>query len=227
MSDSRAPAAPYAAVFFDLDGTLTDPTEGITKSVQYALAAFGIQEPLAKLIPFIGPPLHHSFMRHYGFDEATARRAVEVYREYFARQGMYENVVFPGIPELLAGLASRGTTLCVVTSKPTHFAAPIVAHFGLDRHFAAVVGSELDLSNADKATLVRLALDRFPGLAPASVVMVGDREHDIIGARANGVAAIGVTYGAGSVEELRAAGPDALAGSVAELAALLRVVSNL
>jgi phosphoglycolate phosphatase len=214
---------PYSIVFFDLDGTLTDPTEGITRSVQYALARLGVDEPdRTRLRPFIGPPLHQSFIRFYGFDEGQSWRAVEAYREYFARQGMYENLLFSGVPELLAELRAAGRTLYVVTSKPTHFAVPIVAHFGLTDFFARVIGSELDLTNTDKPTLVRLARALHPDEPDDAFVMIGDREHDIIGAQANGLDSVGVTYGAGDEAEIAAVGPTHIAHSVAELATLLR-----
>ncbi len=214
---------PHRIIFFDLDGTLTDPTEGITKSVQYALARRGVDEPdRERLRPFIGPPLHKGFTQFYGFDEGQTWRAIEAYRDYFARQGMYENLLFPGVPELLAQLRDAGRTLYVVTSKPTHFAVPIVAHFGLTDCFTRVIGSELDLTNADKPTLVRRARALHPDEPDSTFVMIGDREHDIIGARANGLASIGVTYGAGAAAEIAAAGPTQIAHSVAELGALLR-----
>lgn len=213
----------HRIIFFDLDGTLTDPTEGITRSVQYALAHLGVDEPdRERLRPFIGPPLHQGFTQFYGFDEGRAWQAVEAYREYFARQGMYENLLFPGVPGLLAELRAAGHILYVVTSKPTHFAVPIVAHFGLTRFFARVIGSELDLTNADKPTLVRLARALHPDEPDSAFVMIGDREHDIIGARANNIASIGVTYGAGEAAEIMAAGPTHIAHAVADLAALLR-----
>ncbi len=211
----------YDIISFDLDGTLTDPTEGITRSVQYALAQFGIAEELATLRPFIGPPLHRSFAARYGFDEAQTWQAVTAYRDYFARRGMDENLLFAGIPELLGALRAAGKTLYVVTSKPTHFAAPIVARFGLNQYFARVIGSNLDLSNADKATLVREVLDHHPDIPPARIVMIGDREHDIIGGRANNTATIGVTYGAGSPAEIAAARPTHIANTVADLGPLL------
>jgi len=214
---------PYRTIFFDLDGTLTDPTEGVTRSVQYALAHLGVDEPdRGRLRPFIGPPLHQSFATFYGFDEGQAWRAVEAYREYFVRQGMYENMLFPGVPELLTELRAAGHILYVVTSKPTHFAVPIVEHFGLTRFFARVIGSELDLTNADKPTLVRLARALHLDEPDGAFVMIGDREHDISGAQANGIASIGVTYGAGEEAEIAAAGPTHIAHSVAVLAALLR-----
>jgi len=211
----------YDIVLFDLDGTLTDSAEGITKSVQFALAQFGIEEPLANLGAFVGPPLHRSFATRYGFDKAQTWRAVEAYRDYFARQGMYENLLFDGVPALLGALRERGKILSIVTSKPTHFAVPITAHFGIDGFFAQVIGANLDLTNSDKTTLVRQALDLHPDAAPEAFVMIGDREHDIIGARANGIASIGVTYGAGAPAELAEARTSHIVNSVEELGVLL------
>src|SRR5690349_2899327 len=175
----------YTTIFFDLDGTLTDSAEGIINSVSYALAKFGIEAQAEELRPFVGPPLHHSFMTHYGFDEATARRAVGYYREYFAERGMFENAIYEGVPQLLQALREAGRALAIVTTKPAFFAEQIVRHFALDGYFDRVVGAELDLTNSDKETLVRLALAHYPGVARESVVMIGDREHDIIGAQAN------------------------------------------
>ena len=211
----------YPIIFFDLDGTLSDPTEGITKSVQYALAKFEITAAVEELRSFIGPPLHHAFMASYDFDESVARQAVGYYREYFVGQGMFQNEMFDGIPELLGRLRDAGAALSVVTSKPTVFAEPILRHFGLDGYFEAVVGSELDLSNADKTTLVSLAMSRFPAGGAERFVMIGDREHDVIGATANGIASVGVTYGAGSREELAAANATYVVDSLAELEAVL------
>jgi phosphoglycolate phosphatase len=211
----------YPVIFFDLDGTLTDPTEGITKSVQYALARFGIAAELDQLRSFIGPPLHHSFIAEYGFDEPTSRQAVEAYREYFGDHGIFQNRIFEGIPELLQGLRAAGSALCVVTSKPTLYSEQIVRHFALEGFFDAVIGPGLDLSNAEKPTLVRQAMDRYAGHSPAGFVMVGDREHDILGAAANGIDSVGVTYGAGSREELTAAGATHVVDTLSELEALL------
>ena len=211
----------YPVVFFDLDGTLTDPAEGITKSVRYALAKFGIDAGLDDLRGFIGPPLHHSFMNAYLFDASTARQAVEYYREYFAVTGIFENVLFQGIPELLAGLKANGGELTVVTSKPAFYAEQIVRHFELASFFDAVVGPGLDLSQAEKALLVEQAICRYDGRRPVEFVMIGDREHDVLGANANGIASIGVTYGAGSREELVAAGATHVVDTLAELETLL------
>jgi phosphoglycolate phosphatase len=211
----------YKILFFDLDGTLTDPIEGITKSVQYALAKFDIHEDVEKLLPFVGPPLKQSFMTHYGFDEMKARKAVGYYREYFEKQGMYENRVFDKIPELLQTLREVNKALYVVTSKPTYYAKQILMHFGLDQYFAGVIGSEMDLTNTDKAILVKIALSSHPEENRGAFVMIGDKEHDIVGAKANDIASIGVTYGAGSHEEIIGAGPTYIVHSVKELERLL------
>ncbi len=212
----------YKLILFDLDGTLTDPKPGITRAVRYALAQYDISvADLDSLTPFIGPPLHHSFARYYGFDAEQAREAVTFYREYFAETGLYENAVYPGIPDLLDRLQTSGRRLIVATSKPTVYAQRIVEHFQLATYFTQVVGSDLDLTRTDKAQIIAGILSAYPDVAREAVVMVGDREHDMIGARANHLEAIGVTYGYGSLDELRAAGATAIAGSVVELADLL------
>jgi phosphoglycolate phosphatase len=211
----------YPVIFFDLDGTLTDPAEGITKSVQYALAKFGIESELDPLRSFIGPPLHHSFMRAYGFDEPQARQAIAHYREYFSDRGIYENRMFDGIPGLLNRLREGGAALCVVTSKPAVFAQQVVNHFSIAPYFDTVVGPGLDLADAEKAVLVSRAIQRYEMRDATEFVMIGDREHDILGATANGVDSVGVTYGAGSREELHAARATHVVHSVEELEALL------
>ncbi|MBM7865238.1 HAD hydrolase-like protein [Heliobacterium gestii] len=214
--------AAYDLILFDLDGTLTDPKEGITKSVQYALAKHGIHvEDRGSLIPFIGPPLLDSFRHFYGFDEGQARQAVADYREYFAVTGMYENAVFPGIPALFEDLTAAGKQLAVATSKPTVFAKQILSHFGLDGYFTHIVGSNLDGTRCVKGEVVAAALELFPEVDRRCVIMVGDREHDIIGAKANGIASLAVAYGYGSLEELEAAGADQIAGSIDAIAPLL------
>ncbi|ABZ83008.1 haloacid dehalogenase-like hydrolase [Heliomicrobium modesticaldum Ice1] len=219
---------PYELILFDLDGTLTDPKTGITKSVQYALSKYGIiVEDLDSLIPFIGPPLIESFQRFYGFDESQARRAVDFYREYFSVTGLYENALFPGIPELLARLSAAGKRLAVATSKPTCFAEQILRHFGIDCYFDHIVGSNLDGTRCAKSEVVAAALALFPRVDRRRVIMVGDREHDIIGAKANGIASMAVSYGYGSLEELEAAGPGQIAGSVEVIEPLLAYRSSI
>jgi phosphoglycolate phosphatase len=211
----------YPVIFFDLDGTLTDPAEGITKSVQYALTKFGIDAALDDLRGFIGPPLQHSFMNSYRFDASTARQAVEYYREYFAVTGIFQNLLIPGIPELLARMKNNGSRLAVVTSKPAFYAEQVVRHFGLDHFFDAVVGPGLDLANAEKQVLIGEAMSRYDGKRAGDFIMIGDREHDVIGAHANGIASIGVTYGVGSREELIAANATHVVDTLTELEALL------
>lgn len=215
-------AIKYGTILFDLDGTLTDPQVGITKSVQYALEHMGIMEPdRKKLIPFIGPPLTASFMEFYGMDETRARMAVGYYREYFSRTGIFENAVYQGIDNLLAELRSAGRTLAVATSKPGVFANKILEHFALDGYFHFVAGSNMDGTLVEKAEVIAYALQHLPAVNQIDVVMVGDRKHDIIGARTNGIASIAVSYGYGSMEELQAAAPDGIVGTVEELSSLL------
>ncbi|HEY9258583.1 HAD family hydrolase [Chitinophaga sp.] len=207
----------YNNVLFDLDGTLTDPKTGITKSVQYALAKAGIIEnDLSRLIPFIGPPLQQSFMEYYSFTEAQAWEAVAAYREYFKVTGIYENERYEGIPELLTTLLAQGRRLFVATSKPQIFADVVIRHFNLLPYFTAVYGSELDGTRADKGELIKYLLTK-ENLAAEHTIMVGDRKHDIIGAKKNDIACIGVGYGYGSTEELNAAAPDYIFNTVADL----------
>lgn len=223
MSDALAgDTSRWRAVLFDLDGTLTDPKLGITRSIQYALRKHGIEPPDADALePFIGPPLEQSFRLTFGFDASQARRAVEDYREYFSQQGLYENEVYAGIPGLLRDLRNADVRIGLATSKPTVFAQRILDHFDLAKHFDLVVGSFLDGQRVEKSEVVAHALAGVASLPPERVVMVGDRMHDVEGARANGIDAIAVTYGYGSREELEAAAPTSLAASVDDLRRLL------
>ena len=216
------PLAQY--LLFDLDGTLTDPKEGITKCVQHALRQFGIDEPDAdRLTCFIGPPLAASFTEFYGFDEQKAALAVEKYRERFRRVGLFENRVFDGIPQMLANLQTQGKTLAVATSKPQVFAERILENYKLRRYFTVVVGSELDGRRTHKAEVIeevcrQLGLDAEKRRA---AVMIGDRRHDILGAAACGMRSIGVLFGYAEPGELEAAGAGQIVRSVPALAALL------
>lgn len=194
-------------ILFDLDGTLTDPREGITRSVQHALAQLGIDEPdLQALEHFIGPPLLQCFMQTYAFDEATAWQAVHHYRERFREVGLYENRLFDGVGELLELLLTQQRTLYIATSKPAVFAVEIARHFDFARHFAVIYGSELDGTRTDKVELIAHLLEQ-ERLAADSALMIGDRKHDLIGARRNGLDAAAVGYGFGSREELQAEAP--------------------
>ncbi len=207
----------WTHVLFDLDGTLTDPKVGITRSIQYALAQMGIHEPDPDtLVHFIGPPLHGAFMSEYGFDEAEAWQAVEHYRVRFRAEGLYENVPYPGIHALLQALVECGLKLYMATSKPWVFANAIGRHFDMTGYFQAIYGSELDGVRTDKSELIGHLL-ATEGLRAEDCLMIGDRRHDLIGARANGVAAGGVLYGYGSREELEREAPAYLFESVADL----------
>ncbi|AWM88789.1 HAD family hydrolase [Microvirga sp. 17 mud 1-3] len=206
---------------FDLDGTLTDPKTGITRSVQYALERLGRPVPEADALTWmIGPPLIAGFSELLGGPE-DAPEAVRLYRERFSDVGLFENEVYAGIPALLARLRDEEVRLFVATSKPHVYARRIVEHFGLAPFFGEIYGSELDNRNTDKRDLIRHILAQ-EGFDPAGAVMIGDRKHDAIGARANGLAAIGVTWGYGSRQELQDAGVACLVDDPGELEAPIR-----
>lgn len=208
-------------IIFDLDGTLTDPMIGITKSVQYALRRYGIEEPdLRKLTPFIGPPLTDSFQKYYSFSPAQAREAVLVYREYFTERGIFENEEIPGIREMLNGLRAAGKQLFVATSKPELFARRIIRHFQMEDYFLFVGGADMEETRVKKGDVIRYVMEEKK-ITAETAVMVGDREHDIIGAKENGLESIGVLLGYGSREELEEAGADQIAADAGELLKLL------
>ncbi len=214
----------YNVILFDLDGTLTDPKGGITKSVQYALRKMGIiEENLDDLLKFIGPPLTESFRDYYGMDESDTWEAIKFYREYFTDKGMLDNEIFPGIPELLSNLRSRGHNLGVATSKPTVYSEVILKHFEIDNYFSVVIGSNLDGTRMIKSEIIEFALKTLQVPELEKVIMIGDRKHDIIGAKQNNIDSIGVVFGYGSREELERAGATYLANTVGELAGLFKV----
>ena len=194
------------AIYFDLDGTLTDPKPGITRSIQYALQR--LDHPTMptedELTWCIGPPLRASFVRLLGA-ETSADLAVSYYRERFSDIGLYENGVYDGIGEVLTSLCASGHRLFVATSKPHVFAERIIDHFGLRDHFERVFGSELDGTRVDKSHLLEYALKQA-SVDPSKTLMIGDRSHDMVGAVNNGMKGIGVLYGYGSQDELLAAG---------------------
>ncbi|KKA05920.1 HAD family hydrolase [Pseudomonas ogarae] len=197
----------YQTVLFDLDGTLTDPREGITRSIQFALSKLGIDEPdLTRLEHFIGPPLLQAFMQFYDFDEAKAWEAVNFYRERFKVTGLYENRVFDGVMPLLETWGGQGPQLYTPPPNPWVSARKTARHFDFARHFKVIYGSELDGTRTNKVELIAHLLAE-EGLDPASTLMIGDRKHDLIGARSNGLDAAAVGYGFGSHEELSAEGP--------------------
>ena len=256
-------------LLFDLDGTLTDPMVGITKSVQYALRHYGIiEEDLTRLIPFIGPPLRDSFQKYYGFSKEQAGEGVLVYREYFSEKGIFENKEIPGIREMLEVLSAQGKKLYVATSKPEVYARKILEHSPLDHFFRFIGGADFEETRVNKAAVIRYVLEEA-GLGGAGkktadvieraegakrteetegtdntertdkaertdnaertepgkkrIVMIGDREHDIIGAKENGIQSVGVLFGYGSRRELKEAGADRIAETVKDLTDILRM----
>ncbi|HEX8515450.1 MAG TPA: HAD-IA family hydrolase [Bacteroidia bacterium] len=206
----------YQYILFDLDGTLTDPQEGIINSIQYALKHFGIKKEDHELIHFIGPPLHHSFREIFG-TEAKAFEAIAVYREYYAEKGIFENLVYEGMTGLLEELSAMKKTLFVATSKPTFFAEKIVAHYKIDHHFKAVIGSNLDGSHVEKKDIIQTILDMIPEAQKEEMLMIGDRKFDIIGARQHGIDCAAVTFGYGTIDELQAENPTYIVNTIDEL----------
>lgn len=197
----------YQYILFDLDGTLTDPGIGITNSVMYALKKFQIEvEDRTTLFKFIGPPLKASFEKYYGFSKEESELALQYYREYFRPKGLYENQVYKGVRELLTDLKSRNKTLILATSKPEEFAIEILRHFDLYKYFDFVAGATMDSSRVKKEDVILYALQSYGVSDLSSAIMIGDREHDILGAKQVGLDSIGVLYGYGDYEELKSAG---------------------
>lgn len=212
----------YQHVLFDLDGTLTDPGVGITNSVAYALKKYGIEvQDTRDLFKFIGPPLHESFELYYGFSKEKARKAVDYYREYYRERGIFENILYSGIAELLSSLHSNGYILMLATSKPEVFAKQILDHFALSKYFTCVAGSNLDGTRTKKAEVIDYALGGAGVYEKSSAIMIGDREHDIFGAKAVGIDSIGVLFGYGSRAELTSAQATYLAEQVKDIQPIL------
>lgn len=212
----------YKYLLFDLDGTITDSETGITRCVAYALNYFGILvNDLRELSPFIGPPLLDSFKDFYNFTDEQATVAVAKYRERYADKGILENELYPGIEKLLADAQKNGKTVILATSKPEIFAKRILDHFGLSDYFSFVAGSGLDGSLHTKTDVINYILQSNQITNLESVVMIGDRKHDIIGAKNVGIDSIGVLYGFGDYKELSDAGADHIAEDIPALRKLL------
>lgn len=209
-------------ILFDLDGTLTESAPGILNSVKYALNHYGFTDyDESMLNRFVGPPLIESFMRFCGFSEEKASEAVDVYREYFAEKGIFENAVYGGIPECLQKLVDSGLVLAVATSKPEVFCRRILDHFDLEKYFTVIKGIPLEDEHMTKAQVVAGVIDELGITDKSEAIMVGDRDYDVFGARENGLKCIGVLYGYGPREELESAGAEHIAESVEELGELL------
>ena len=209
----------YKVILFDLDGTLTESGEGITKSVQYALERIGKPEAdLEKLKAFVGPPLTEMFMKYAQVDEETAKKAVEIYRERYSVTGIFENAVYPGIEDMLAQLKKKGYILAVASSKPEVYVRQILDQFGLTQYLTEIGGSEMDGRRTNKTEVIedvlrRLNMDKHR----EQVIMIGDKEHDVYGARKAGLECIAVSFGYGTKEELTNAEPLKIVDSAEEI----------
>lgn len=212
----------YDFILFDLDGTLTDPAAGITNSVVYSLQKFGIESPdMATLYKFIGPPLHESYRKYFGFSDNEITMAIEYYREYFRKKGIFENTLYDGIADLLEALIQSGKTLALATSKPDVFATDILRHFGIEKYFSFSACATLDGARTGKADVISYALEAMEIKNKNAVIMIGDREHDVIGANKNEIDSIGVLFGYGSREELENAGASYIAETVEDIKKIL------
>lgn len=208
----------YHTILFDLDGTLTDSGPGITNSVAYALKKWDIIENDINILKkFVGPPLDASFAKYYGFSKEKCVQAIQYYREYYLTKGIYENQVYDGMEDLLKWLRDTGRRAIVATSKPEPSAIHVLEYFHIDSYFDIIAGATMDGSRVEKSDVIRYALDRAGIRDLSGVVMVGDRENDIQGAKANGLDSIGVLYGYGSREELEEAGAMQIAETVEDL----------
>lgn len=208
----------YEFYFFDLDGTITDSARGITNSVMYALKKYGIKEEnREKLYAFIGPPLTDSFQKYYGFSKEQSWKAVEYYREYYKDQGIFECEVYEGMKSTLSTIQKNGKKAVIATSKPEIYAKRIIEHFQLDSYFDGVYGMELNGGRGTKSEVIQYALRECNIKDLNQVLMIGDRSHDMIGAKENGIQSLGVLYGFGSEKELKEAGADSIVHTTKEL----------
>lgn len=207
-------------ILFDLDGTLTDPKEGITKCVQYALRKFGIERECDELVEFIGPPLKEHFMEYANLSERDGALAVEYYRERYAPTGIFENGVYDGVLPMLSALKDKGYILAIATSKPKVFSEKICDKYGISEYITYLSGSELDGTNTDKADVIKNAMN-FLGASPDNTIMIGDRIYDLEGAEKNGIPCIGVSYGYGTVGELEKGNAVEIVSTPGEIVAAL------
>ncbi len=209
-------------ILMDLDGTLTDSKEGITKCLQYALEYFGVQiDNLNSLEKYIGPPLEQTFREGFGFGKEQAEVAIEKYRERYTPKGMYENHLYAGMEEALQRLKESGKVLIVATSKPEKFAITILKHFGIDGYFDDICGADPSVGRNKKEEVIRYVLEKHELTDLSDILMVGDRKYDIEGARMCGLSCMGVLYGFGSREELEEAGAEYIAETVEDMVQIL------
>lgn len=212
----------YDTIFFDLDGTLSDSKVGIIRCLQYSLAKFNIRENnIEKLTRCIGPSLSYTYREWYGLSQEQAKQATEFYRERFEEKGIRENFLFDGVLALVRDLHAAGKKLILATAKPTVHAQRILEHQNIAGYFTEIVGSNLDGTRGDKSEVIAFALTKIGGVNGRKIVMVGDRQHDILGARENNLPVIGVGYGYGTLTEITAAKPDTIVNTVEELRNIL------
>lgn len=212
----------YDVILFDLDGTLTDSSQGIINSIKYALKKYDIIiEDTAMIRKFLGPPLHESFKEFCGFNDDKVMEAVSFYREYFSTKGILENQVYDGITNLLEHLVDNGKRLIVATSKPQKYTDRIMEYFDLAEYFAFIAGSNMDGTRSKKADVIKYALQQCNITDKSKAVMIGDRKHDIIGAKSVGIDSIGVEYGYGDYDELSSSSATYIVKTVDELEQLL------
>lgn len=209
-------------ILFDLDGTLTDSSSGIINSLMYAFEKLDFKiGSREELRAFIGPPLIDMMMEQYGFSREKATHGLKFYREYFRDKGIFENSVYDGIPEMLRDLQSRGYKLVLATSKPEEFAKRILEHFDIAKYFYFIGGSDMGETRSSKSAVIEYVMDNCDIKEPDKCIMVGDREHDVIGARKFNIRTVGVLFGYGSREELENAGAAYIIETVEELGKLL------
>ena len=209
-------------ILMDLDGTLTNSKEGITKCLQYALEYFGVQiDNLNTLEKYIGPPLEQTFREGFGFGKEQAEVAIEKYRERYVPKGMYENRLYAGMEEALQRLKESGKVLIVATSKPEKFAVTILKHFGVDGYFDDICGADQSANRNNKEEVIQYVLEKHELTDLSDVLMVGDRKYDVEGARACGLSCVGVLYGFGNREELEEAGAEYIAETVEDMVQIL------
>ena len=210
----------YNTVFFDLDGTLTESAPGITTSVAYSLKHWGIEvKDLTELNKFVGPPLYESYEKFYGFSKEEAVEAVKIFRSFYNTEGLFISSVYPGIPELLQKIKDSGRKIMLATSKPEVTAIRILEHFDLMKYFDVAAGATEDSSRVAKADVIRYLMGRLPKEEQdvSKIIMVGDREHDVFGAREVGIDCIGVLFGYGDRQELERAGTKYIAETAADV----------
>lgn len=213
------------AVLFDLDGTLIDSSEGITKSALYALQHYGIEETdISKLYQFIGPPLSESFQKFYGFSEEQAYEAVSIYRERYNRIGIYECSLYPGVEECIRHLKAEGYRIGMASSKPEVSCRRILEHFGILSLFDEVVGATFDGTRDKKEQVLQEVFRRWPDLSREEMCLIGDTIFDVEGAKSVGISCVAVTFGFGNLEQMKAAG---IAGICEDMRKLPDIVAAL